>query len=106
MGKWKARDKIEVLFRKEDIGDRFETSVCVNFVFVFFSARVLIQRETGCSEPSCFVNEAPVYHKWLGWGWIRSRKNEKNSNFLLASDRISALLSASFIQQIIVALLL
>ena len=102
MGKWKARGKIEVLFRKEEIGDRFETSVCVNFVF--FSACVLLQREIGCSEPSYFVNEAPVYHKWLGWGWIRSRKNEKNSNFLLANDRISVLLSASFIQQIIVAL--
>ena len=62
MGKWKARGKIEVLFRREEIGDRFETSVCVNFVCFFFSARVLLQREIGCSEPSFFVNEALVFH--------------------------------------------
>ena len=44
MGKWKARGKIEVLFRREEIGDRFETSVCVNFVF-FFSLHVSYFRD-------------------------------------------------------------
>lgn len=97
-GKQEAKQKFCSEERKLVIGLKHRYVLILCF---FFSARVLLQREIGCSEPSFFVNEAPVFHQFLGWGWIRSRKNEKNSNFLLASDRIPALLSASLFSKLL-----
>ena len=68
MGKWKARGKIEVLFRKEEIGDRFETSVCVNFVFFFLHVSYSRERLAALNQVVLLMKHRFIISGWDGAG--------------------------------------
>lgn len=80
-----SKRQIEVLFGREEMVIDLK-NWCV-LIFLYF-LHMNLTSEKDCCFNQVTVSEAQVCLGWLGWGWIRRKKKDKERNFLFASDRI------------------